>query len=131
MDATVPGNTPSTLGISGNGAGTLHKASSSAHAAVNSMAGAAADDATRRVKPAIDRVSALALDRVSALAHHAVDKVAGAAAPTADWLTEQGETLNSSQKKLVDDTCSYVSANPLKSIGVALAAGFLLSRIIR
>ena len=138
MDATVPGNTPSTLGISGNGAGTLHKASSSAHAAVNSMAGAA-DDATRRVKPAIDRVSALALDRVSALAldrvsalaHHAVDKVAGAAAPTADWLTEQGETLNSSQKKLVDDTCSYVSANPLKSIGVALAAGFLLSRIIR
>ncbi len=130
MDATVPGNTPSTLGISGNGAGTLHKASSSAHAAVNSMAGAA-DDATRRVKPAIDRVSALALDRVSALAHHAVDKVAGAAAPTADWLTEQGETLNSSQKKLVDDTCGYVSANPLKSIGVALAAGFLLSRIIR
>ncbi len=130
MDATVPGNTPSTLGISGNGAGTLHKASSSAHAAVNSMAGAA-DDATRRVKPAIDRVSALALDRVSALAHHAADKVAGAAAPTADWLTEQGETLNSSQKKLVDDTCSYVSANPLKSIGVALAAGFLLSRIIR
>ncbi len=130
MDTTVPGNTPSTLGISGNGAGTLHKASSSAHAAVNSMAGAA-DDATRRVKPAIDRVSALALDRVSALAHHAVDKVAGAAAPTADWLTEQGETLNSSQKKLVDDTCSYVSANPLKSIGVALAAGFLLSRIIR
>ena len=130
MDATVPGNTPSTLGISGNGAGTLHKASSSAHAAVNSMAGAA-DDATLRVKPAIDRVSALALDRVSALAHHAVDKVAGAAAPTADWLTEQGETLNSSQKKLVDDTCSYVSANPLKSIGVALAAGFLLSRIIR
>lgn len=130
MDATVPGNTPSTLSISGNGAGTLHKASSSAHAAVNSMAGAA-DDATRRVKPAIDRVSALALDRVSALAHHAVDKVAGAAAPTADWLTEQGETLNSSQKKLVDDTCSYVSANPLKSIGVALAAGFLLSRIIR
>lgn len=122
MDATVPGNTPSTLSISGNGAGTLHKASSSAHAAVNSMAGAA-DDATRRVKPAIDRVSALA--------HHAVDKVAGAAAPTADWLTEQGETLNSSQKKLVDDTCSYVSANPLKSIGVALAAGFLLSRIIR
>lgn len=122
MDTTVPRHTPSTPGISGNGADALHKASSSAHAAVNSMAGAA-DDAARRVKPAIDRVSALA--------HQAVDKVAGAAAPTADWLTEQGETLNSSQKKLVDDTCSYVSANPLTSIGVALAAGFLLSRIIR
>ena len=122
METTAYGNTPSTPGISGNGTGTLNKASSSAHAAVNSIAGAA-DDAARSVKPAIERVSALA--------HQAVDKVAGAAAPTADWLTEQGETLNAAQKKLVEDTCSYVSAHPLQSIGVALAAGFLLSRIIR
>lgn len=122
METTASGNTPSTSGMAGNGDGTILKASSSAHAAVNSMAGAA-DEAARTVKPAIDRVAAMA--------HQAVDKAAGAAAPTADWLAEQGESLNATQKKLVEDTCSYVSAHPLKSIGVALAAGFLLSRLTR
>jgi ElaB/YqjD/DUF883 family membrane-anchored ribosome-binding protein len=122
METTALDNTLPTSGLPGYSTGTLSKASSSAHAAVNSMAGAA-DEAARNVKPAIDRVSALA--------HQAVDKVAGAAAPTADWLSEQGETLNAAQKKLVEDTCSYVSAHPLKSIGLALATGFVLSRIIR
>ena len=46
-----------------------------------------------------------------------------------DWLVEQGDSLNATQKKLVADTCSYVSANPLKSVGIAVLVGFLLSRI--
>jgi ElaB/YqjD/DUF883 family membrane-anchored ribosome-binding protein len=121
METIAPGNTPSPSGLSNNTEGALNKASSSAHAAVNSIAGAA-DEAARKAKPAIDRVAAMA--------HQAVDKAAGAAAPTADWLTEQGESLNATQKKLVADTCNYVSANPLKAIGIAVVAGFLLGRII-
>ena len=74
---------------------------------------------------------ASAIDKVAAIAHHAVDNAAGAAAPTADWLAEQGENVSAKQKKLVADTCSYVSANPLKAVGIAEVAGFLLSRIIR
>ena len=109
-------------GMPGNGDGTLHKASLSVHDAVNSIAGAA-DKAARKAAPAIDRVAAMA--------HQAVDKAAGAAAPTADWLVEQGESLNVTQKKLVANTRSYVSANPLKTLGIAAAAGFLLSRIFR
>jgi ElaB/YqjD/DUF883 family membrane-anchored ribosome-binding protein len=118
---TTGRNTPSTSGFSSNTEGTLGKASSSAHAAVDSIAGAA-DEATRKAKPAIDRAAALA--------HQAVDKAAGAAGPAADWLTEKGESLTATQKKLIEDTCSYVSANPLKSLGFAVLAGFLLSRII-
>ena len=121
MEITARGNTPSTSGMSGSNEGILNKASSSAHAAVNSIAGAA-DEAARKAKPAIDQVSAMA--------HQAVDKAASAVAPTADWLAEQGDSLNATQKKLVADTCSYVSANPLKAIGIALVAGFLLGRII-
>ena len=121
METTAPGNMPSTSGLSNNTEGSLNKASSSAHAAVNSIAGAA-DEAARTAKPAIDRVAAMA--------HQAVDKAAGAAAPTADWLAEQGESLNTTQKKLVADTCDYISANPLKAVGIAVVAGFLLSRII-
>jgi ElaB/YqjD/DUF883 family membrane-anchored ribosome-binding protein len=121
METTAFGNTPSTSGLSNSTEGALNKASSSAHAAVNSIAGAA-DDAARKAKPAIDRVAAMA--------HQAVEKAAGAAAPTADWLAEQGESLNTTQKKLVADTCSYISANPLKAVGIAVVAGFLLGRII-
>jgi ElaB/YqjD/DUF883 family membrane-anchored ribosome-binding protein len=122
METPAFGNTPSTSGMPGNVDGTLHKASSSAHVAVNSTAGAT-DDAVRKVKPAIDQVAAMA--------HKVVDKAAVAAAPTADWLAEQGESLNAAQKKLVEDTCSYISAHPLKAIGMALVTGFLLSRMIR
>jgi ElaB/YqjD/DUF883 family membrane-anchored ribosome-binding protein len=120
METNVRGNTPSTTGMPGNGEDVASKAQSSAHAAVNSMAGAAVE-AAKKAKPAIDRVAGMA--------HQAVDKAAGAAGPTADWLSEQGASLNATQQKLVADTCSYVSANPLKSLGIAVVAGFLLSRI--
>ena len=121
MEITARGNTPSTSGMSGSNGGTLSKASSSAHAVVNSIAGAA-DEAAREAKPAIDKVVARA--------HQAVDMAGRAAAPTTDWLNEQRESINATQKQLVADTRSYVSASPLKAVGIAMVAGFLLSRII-
>lgn len=121
MDLTTRSNTPSTSGMPNSTDGVLNRASSNAHAAVNSMA-TAADEAARKAKPAIDQVASMA--------HQAVDKAANVVAPTADWLTEQGASLNATQKKLVDDTCQYISSNPLKSVGIAVVAGFLLSRII-
>lgn len=119
MENTIRGNTNSNFGAAD---GALSKASSGAHTAVDSIAGAA-DGVLRKAQPAIDQVATMA--------HQAVDKVASAAAPTADWLAEQGESLNATQKKLMSDTCGYVSANPLKSIGIAVLAGFVISRIIR
>jgi len=121
MVTTVRGNTPPSSGMSNNFGRTLNKASSSAHAAVDSIAGAA-DEAAGKAKPAIDKVAAMA--------HQAVEKAAGAAAPTADWLAEQGNSLNATQRKLVADTRSYISAHPLKAVGIGLVAGLLLSRII-
>jgi ElaB/YqjD/DUF883 family membrane-anchored ribosome-binding protein len=99
----------------------VQRASTSAHAAVNSVA-LAADEAARKAKPAIERVAAMA--------HDAVDTAAGAATPTAEWLSKQGENLNATQEKLVSDTCAYISANPLKAVGIALATGFIISRLI-
>src|SRR5262245_19143056 len=83
----------------------------------------AVNDAADQARPTVDRLAAMA--------HDAVDKAAAMAAPAADWMSEQGHDFAALEKKFVDDTCSYVSANPLKSIGIALVAGFLLSRIIR
>jgi ElaB/YqjD/DUF883 family membrane-anchored ribosome-binding protein len=68
--------------------------------------------------------------RVAAMAHHAVDKAADVAAPTAEWLTGRAEELDARQKKLTADACSYVTANPLKAVGIALLAGVVLGRIL-
>src|SRR5660398_215421 len=95
METIARDNTPSTSGMLHNTEGAVNKASLSAHAVVNSIAGAA-DEAASKAKPAIDQVAAMA--------HQAVDKAAGPAAPTVDWLTEQGERLNPPQRNLVANT---------------------------
>lgn len=120
METIVRDNPPATSGMLHKDA--VNKASLSAHAVVNSIVGAA-DEAADKAKPVIDQVAAMA--------HQVVDRAAGAAAPTAEWLTEQGENINARQKQLVADTRDYVSANPLKAVGMAVVAGFVLGRLIR
>ena len=115
-------NTPSNSGNHAAADGMLNKAATGAHAAVDKVA-SAADDAARKAKPTIDRVAGYA--------HQAVDKAAGAAGPAADWLNEQGQDLKATQEKLLGATGDYVKAHPWKAVGIAVAAGFLISRIVR
>ena len=122
MENATFANVPNTFSSPSSNDGVLSKTTAGAHAAVNSVADAA-DDAARKAKPAIDQVAAVA--------HQVVEKAAASAAPAADWLGEQGESLNATQKKLVTATSSYIAANPLMSVGVAVLAGFLISRMIR
>jgi ElaB/YqjD/DUF883 family membrane-anchored ribosome-binding protein len=127
MDNTTNGSNPSNSGLSKATDtkaidGMLSKASSSAHDTVNSIAGAA-EEAARKAKPSIEKATAMA--------HKAVDGVAGSVAPAADWLAEQGNSLNLIQKKAIDETRTYISENPFKSLGIALAAGYLLSKVLQ
>ena len=71
------------------------------------------------------------LNKATVRAHGAVDQVADAAAPAAQWLEEQGETLTAGGEKLLDSTYKYIAAHPLQSLGLALAAGYLISRLTR
>jgi ElaB/YqjD/DUF883 family membrane-anchored ribosome-binding protein len=121
MEVTTHANIPFPTG---NGATDpiLNKAAAGVHGAVDMMAGAA-DGAVSKVKPAIDRVAQIA--------HQTVNKVTDVAGPATDWLSEQGRSLKTAQQKITADTSGYVSAHPWKSLGFALAAGFLISRLIR
>jgi ElaB protein len=121
MDATTRANTPFPGG-NGSEDAPVNKAAASAHGAVDRMAGAA-DDAVRKVTPAIEHVAKIA--------HQAVDKVADVAGPGADWLSEKGHSLKATRQKLAADTGEYVAAHPWKSLGFALATGFIISRFIR
>ena len=71
------------------------------------------------------------LNKASARAHGALDKVVDAAEPAAQWLEEHGEALTAGSEKLIHRTRKYVTANPLQALGMALAAGYLISRITR
>jgi len=107
---TTAGSIPpngSSGAIPGNGASKVDKAASAVHSAI--------DDAARKAKPAIDRAASLA--------HDAADKLKGASAQTAEWVSEKTESLSV--------TCSYVSANPLKSVAMAVAAGYVLSKLLK
>lgn len=64
------------------------------------------------------------IEQINRRAHEAVDKAATMATQTADW-------LNDSHQNLTASTCTYVRANPLRSIGMAFAAGFVLAKLMR
>jgi ElaB/YqjD/DUF883 family membrane-anchored ribosome-binding protein len=53
------------------------------------------------------------------------------AAPATQWLKEHRETLTTGGKKLMDGTGKYIAAHPLQSLGLALAAGYLIRRLSR
>lgn len=122
MKTTEHTSIPSTADQLSKGDGTLHKAAAGAHYAVERMA-SAADEVTRKAIPAIDRAAEYA--------HRTVDKAVTGVTPAAEWIEEQADSFTAAQQKLVRNTRSYVTANPLVSLGMALAAGVLISRILR
>ena len=79
---------------------------------------------------AIDR-AAPTIDRVAQAAHRTVDKVAQAAGPAAEWIAHNTSELRARQVELVDVCRVRVRERPITAIGIALAAGYLLARLLR
>ena len=71
------------------------------------------------------------LNKVKTRVQGTLDQVVDAAAPAAQWMEEHGEALTAGGEKLVVRTRKYIIANPLQSFGLALAAGYLISRLTR
>jgi len=93
----------------------------------------AVDQASAGAHTAIDKVSDAArpmVDRVSSGAHRAVDKIAGVANRAAETLGVKGGQLKDVQARAMEQCRGYVRDNPLASIGIAVAAGFVLSRLL-
>ena len=102
------------------------------------------NESSRTVAPTVDRVRAGAhsvidkvsdvahpmVDRVASGAHQTVDKLAGAAGQAAETLGVKGEQLKDAQMRAMEQCRGYVRDNPIASLGIALAAGFLLSRLL-
>jgi ElaB/YqjD/DUF883 family membrane-anchored ribosome-binding protein len=80
------------------------------------------DKAAEAVRPTVDRVASGA--------HHVVDEVAQAAKQTADSVSAKGEQLKNAEQQMVEYSREYMQKHPIASLGIAVAAGFLLSRIL-
>ena len=69
-------------------------------------------------------------DKASDFAHDAGEKIANATHQAADALSEKGEQLKNAEQRLMNNCCAYVKDNPATSLAIAVAAGFLLSRLL-
>lgn len=119
MKTTTPNNGSTLSDQSAPVGTTVTKAAQGARQIVDKVADMA-DEAARKAIPA-----------AAQLAHKAVDKAEAGAGPAAAWLDEHADDLNVAQERFVEDTRHYIRDNPLKSIGIAFAAGLILSRIVR
>lgn len=71
------------------------------------------------------------VDRAARGVHDTVDRVADAASRAASSLGERSEQFNETKERMLAQTRAYVQMHPVATIGIAVAAGFLLSRLMR
>jgi len=70
------------------------------------------------------------IDKASHFAHEAVDMLAKASNQAADVLDDKGMHLKFAEQRLVKNCHVYIRDNPVAALGIAVASGFLLSRIL-
>jgi ElaB/YqjD/DUF883 family membrane-anchored ribosome-binding protein len=87
-----------------------------------------AGDAIAAAHKSIDNASEVvhpAVDRLASGAHNAVDSLAGAA----ESIGSKGERFLSRQNQKLEGPRAYVRENPLMTVGIAVAAGWLVARL--
>ena len=71
------------------------------------------------------------LDNLSQTAHDTVDRATQAASQVAERWGEKAEELMALQENWVEGARDYVKEHPFAALGIALAAGYLLSALTR
>ena len=71
------------------------------------------------------------IDSLSQSAHQTVDRAAQAASDVAERWSEKADELMSQGVTWIEDAREYVKEHPFASLGIALAAGYLLSMMTR
>ncbi len=98
------------------------------------MATAAVDQVSSGAHKAVDRAVNAAMPAVESMAsgaHQVIDKVAGAAQSAAAGIEHKGEQLHDVQLRFTESCRRYVNEQPVATLGMAVAAGFALSWLLR
>lgn len=78
-----------------------------------------------------DQVAHQKVDAAADGAHKAVDWAADTTNNVTDSLSNTGQEMKATQEKWLAKAREYVQENPATSIGIALAGGYLVSRVLR
>ncbi len=84
---------------------------------------AAIDEAAREAKEPVDRISEIA--------HEVSDKALDAGNDAVGWVDKRAEWLAGHSKNLIGCASAYVSAHPLKAVGIAALAAVVIGRLTR
>ena len=68
--------------------------------------------------------------RATVAAHQTIDSMSDAATHAAGTLGGKGDQLHDSGTRIVTRAGGYVREHPVASLGMAVAAGYLLSRLL-
>jgi ElaB/YqjD/DUF883 family membrane-anchored ribosome-binding protein len=68
--------------------------------------------------------------RAKTSAHDAVDRIADSASQAAAKLGVKADQIKEWQQDLAQTCSQYVREKPLQSLGIAVASGFILSRLL-
>jgi ElaB/YqjD/DUF883 family membrane-anchored ribosome-binding protein len=71
-----------------------------------------------------------AMEQIASGAHQAIERIASAATQAAETLGVTGEQVKNAQAQALEQCRGYVRDHPLASLGMALAAGYVLSRLL-
>lgn len=63
-------------------------------------------------------------------AHSAVDKAANVTVQAAEALGQKSEQLRNAEQQYMEQCRNYIHERPFASLGLAVGAGFLLSRLL-
>lgn len=69
--------------------------------------------------------------RAAQAAHEAIDQISGRSAEAEERLRQASQRASERTQELANDVSEYVTKNPLASIGIAAAAGFILGALLR
>jgi ElaB/YqjD/DUF883 family membrane-anchored ribosome-binding protein len=69
-------------------------------------------------------------DKATNSGFQAFDKIASRTAKAAETLGEKRGQLKDAERRLMGNCCAYVRDKPITSLSIAVAAGFLLSRVL-
>jgi ElaB/YqjD/DUF883 family membrane-anchored ribosome-binding protein len=70
------------------------------------------------------------IDKAANSANEAVDKAASATSEATEALDKKGKQLKNAEEQWLEDCRIYVRDSPITSVGIAVAVGFLLSRVV-
>jgi ElaB/YqjD/DUF883 family membrane-anchored ribosome-binding protein len=83
------------------------------------------------MEPTSTRSGTDQIQRASGTAHEAVDRVAQTASHYAERFGEQAEALLEMKDNWVEGAREYVREHPVAALGIAVAAGYILSMLMR